>query len=388
MSFRQIASQFKRTHAFRKTSVVYVPSQGWYHDACIPEELIDEAQPRTLDDVIDAVDYDGEFPTCDDCNKAFFEDLGTDSWYHTKDDLRLISRHKTAASRKIAWEERTDKIAWESSYRTDTGDEIIAYVSSLYDSGELARSGWSSREERDAITKVVADNFPKNLLNKVTDADMEHLEDENCGAAMRAIAYLRPEFSNWVESDNMSTYASRKTAGFCDIAYTINGVNFFCEDCAQRDFFSQGYEGMGEVSVADLADRYYPDDVKCSRCDELMCDSYDGDEDYYEASRKTAGTTRLTDVSADVTYSIRDDSASASWEEGITTCTCNWRDPEFDLDHWDQIDWSENSADYSDILQSATLKCEICHNQWVIEAEINKVDSGWYDQEPDPGWDY
>ena len=154
----------------------------------------------------------------------------------------------------------------------------------------MAWGGWSGREERDAITKVVADNFPKSLLNKVTDADMEHLEDENCGAAMRAIAYLRPEFSNWVESDNMSTYASRKTAGFCDIAYTINGMNFFCEDCAQRDFFSQGYEGMGEVSVADLADRYYPDDVKCSRCDELMCESYD-DDDYYEASRKTASET-------------------------------------------------------------------------------------------------
>ncbi len=203
MSFRNIASQFKRTHAFRKTSVVYVPSQGWYHDACLPDELVYEAQGRTLDDVIDAVNWDGEFPTCDHCNGAFFEDLGNDSEYHSVDDLRLISRHKTAATRKIAW---------ESSYRTDTGDEIIAYVSSLYDSGKLAMGGWSSREQRDAITKVVADNFPKSLLNKVTDADMGHLEDENCGAAMRAIAYLRPEFSNWVESDNMSTYASRKTA--------------------------------------------------------------------------------------------------------------------------------------------------------------------------------
>ena len=80
----------------RKTAVVYIPTIGcWYHDDCIPEESAYEAQPRTLDDVIDAVNWDGGFPTCDHCNGAFFEDLGNDSEYHSVDDLRLIS-HKTA----------------------------------------------------------------------------------------------------------------------------------------------------------------------------------------------------------------------------------------------------------------------------------------------------
>ena len=122
---------------------------------------------------------------------------------------------------------------------------------------------------------------------KVTQSDMKDLTDVMYSDMAGNFSGVSIE-----ESDIISPTASRKTAGLCDTAYTIDGVSFFCEDCAQRDFFSQGYEGMGEISVADLAERYYPDDVKCSRCKELMCEHFDDDE-YYEASRRRRATRKV-----------------------------------------------------------------------------------------------